>query len=311
MTAVTVGDATAEIDLFFFDCDGIIFDVNPAKSAAFDYAVADYPAPARQALVAYHQQSGGISRYHKLRRFFTEMCPVDDVDHAVERALERFGDFSRKAYEDLVPRPEALQLAAAVDASERGYVVSGSDQTELVGVFDRKGITHRFAEVLGSPTDKPTHLRRVMGELGTPANRALFIGDGRGDFDCADELGVWFVFLAEMSDWVDGREVVLAAQERFARARGRRRGSGAMGRVARFARVISDQFVSVQCRAARNERRRTDKLITDKLITENYPINRATNVWTRSDAESSTRSSGRGLRRSTTTFTSASSVGSS
>ena len=219
MTMVTVDGRAATIDLFFFDCDGIIFDVNPAKSAAFDYAVADYPAEARRALVAYHRQSGGISRYAKLRKFFSEMCPVDDVDDAVERALERFGAFSRGAYDDLTPRPEALRFAAAVGAAERGYVVSGSDQAELRGVFERQGITGHFVEILGSPTDKPTHLARVMGERQVAAERALFIGDGRGDFDCADKLGVWFVFLAEMSDWVDGREVVRAAQPRFS-ARG-------------------------------------------------------------------------------------------
>ncbi len=219
MTAIRVGPATAEVALFFFDCDGIIFDVNPAKSAAFDYAVADYPANARRALVEYHQQTGGISRYAKLRRFFTEMCPVDDVDAAVAKALERFGDFSRRAYDELEPREEALELAAAVGAAERGYVVSGSDESELRGVFDAKGIADRFAEILGSPTDKPTHLRAVMAKRDVSPRQALFIGDGRGDFDCADELGVWFVFLAEMSDWVDGREVVTEARDRFA-ARG-------------------------------------------------------------------------------------------
>jgi len=219
MIPVTIGPRVAEIDLFFFDCDGVIFDVNPAKSAAFDHAVAAYPAPAREALVAYHQQSGGISRYAKLRRFFTEMCPVDDVESAIADALERFGAFSRRAYEDLAPRDEALRFATAVGARQRGWVVSGSDQAELRGVFDRKGIADRFADVLGSPTDKPTHLRRVMAERGIPTQRALFIGDGRGDFDCADELGLWFVFLAEMSDWANGRQVVSAAQERFA-ARG-------------------------------------------------------------------------------------------
>ena len=219
MTAVRIGPATVEVDLCFFDCDGIIFDVNPAKSAAFDYAVAGYPADARRALVSYHQQTGGISRYAKLRRFFTEMCPVDDVDGAVAHALERFGEFSRRAYDPLVPREEALELAAAVGAAERGYVVSGSDQTELRDVFEAKGIADRFADILGSPTDKPTHLTRVMTDEAVPPTRSLFIGDGRGDFDCAEELGLWFVFLAEMSDWVDGRQVVAAAQDRFA-ARG-------------------------------------------------------------------------------------------
>lgn len=216
MTALSIDGSTASVDLVFFDCDGIIFDVNPAKSAAFDYAVADHPADARRALVSYHQQTGGISRYAKLERFFTEMCPVDDVDKAVAQALRRFGEFSRRAYDDLTPRSEALRFAAAVSAEERGYVVSGSDQVELRDVFEAKGISDRFVEILGSPTDKPTHLRRVLAERHVPAERALFIGDGRGDFDCADELGVWFVFLAEMSDWSDGRQVVGDAQTRFA-----------------------------------------------------------------------------------------------
>ena len=98
-------------------------------------------------------------------------------------------------------------------------MVSGSDQTELRDVFEAKGIADRFADILGSPTDKPTHLTRVMTDEAVPPTRSLFIGDGRGDFDCAEELGLWFVFLAEMSDWVDGRQVVAAAQDRFA-ARG-------------------------------------------------------------------------------------------
>jgi phosphoglycolate phosphatase-like HAD superfamily hydrolase len=217
LSALGLDDAIAQIDIVFFDCDGVIFDVNAAKSAAFDYAVADYPAPARQALVAYHQQSGGISRYAKLRRFFTEICPVDDVEPAVEEALERFGAFSRRAYDDLHPRPQALRFAENVQAASRGYVVSGADQAELRSIFDAKAITHHFVEVLGSPADKPTHVRRVLADRGLPPSRALFIGDGRGDFDCADEIGLWFVFLREMSDWVDGREVVEGARGRFAK----------------------------------------------------------------------------------------------
>ncbi len=133
----------------------------------------------------------------------------------MERALERFGAFSRRAYDDLAPRPEALEFAAAVGARERGYVVSGADHEELRGIFERKGIADRFVAVLGSPDDKPTHVRRVLNERGAEASRALFIGDGRGDFECADDVGLWFVFLAEMSDWVDGRQVVAEAQDRF------------------------------------------------------------------------------------------------
>lgn len=187
----------------FMDCDGIIFDANGAKVAAFEAALADEPAGPRAELIAHHKQTGGVSRYEKLRRFYTEMVPSDDPEASIAAALGRFSQASIAGYRSLTPRPEALRFAEAMGGTETVYVVSGSDGEELRQVFAEHDLLGRFADVLGSPTKKVPHMQRVLSERGVAPTEALMIGDGRGDLEACHTLGVPFIFLREMSEWTD------------------------------------------------------------------------------------------------------------
>lgn len=80
-------------------------------------------------------------------------------------------------------------------------VVSGTDQVELREVFATKRLMESFADVLGSPTTKLEHFRIVLDAVGARAQRAVMIGDGRGDFEAPREVGMPFVFLAAYSYW--------------------------------------------------------------------------------------------------------------
>jgi len=101
-------------------------------------------------------------------------------------------------YATLSPRPEALQLAALFPTV---YVVSGGSQDELRAVFNTAGIAGRFAEICGSPTGKPEHIRRILVKTGLTPGDCLFVGDGFTDFKTSQAVGCEFVFLSEMSDW--------------------------------------------------------------------------------------------------------------
>ena len=195
------------------DCDGIIFDVNAAKTEAFVQAVADYPVEARQALARHHEAHGGLSRYAKFRHFFSTIHPVDDPEPHVARALARFGAITSRAYDALTPRREALAVCDALGGPRRVFVVSGSDQRELRSVFRDHGIAERFAAVLGSPTEKRQHMASILGERAIDGGLALMVGDGRTDFEAARELNIPFVFLAEMSEWSEARALLAAAVE--------------------------------------------------------------------------------------------------
>lgn len=200
MTILLAGEPRA-VDVVFMDCDGVIFDSNEMKSGAMAAAVAGYPQPAVDEIVALHQKQGGISRHAKLRHFFTEIHPVEDVEAALAEALDKFGAHSKNGYRSIEPIPAALDFARAFDGPRNVYVVSGTDQAELREVFESKGLTSNFADVLGSPTTKPEHFRRVLAERGVAATNALMVGDGSGDFEAARALGMPFVFLAPYSDW--------------------------------------------------------------------------------------------------------------
>ena len=197
----------------FMDCDGVIFDTNQLKCDAFRYALDRYPREAVEALVAWHKQTGGVSRYLKIEHFFRELCPVDNLDAASTRALLRFGEFCERGYEAMTPRPEALAFAALAGGPECVWVVSGSDEEELRKVFVRQDIADRFVDVHGSPVGKRAHLTRILAARGVAPAEALFVGDGGGDWEAAQAVGVPFVFLGEMSEWQDGPSTIAASGE--------------------------------------------------------------------------------------------------
>lgn len=210
-----LGATLRTFDVAFLDCDGVLFDSNPMKSGAMAAAVAGRPDEAVEAILAYHAAHGGISRYEKLRYFFTEVHPVDDAEVAIADALERFGAHARDGYRELDPLPAALPFVRALGGPASVYVVSGSDQEELRAVFEAKGLRRLFADVLGSPTTKPRHLNDVLTERAVAPERAVLIGDGRGDFEAAREVGLPFVFLEAHSDWADARRALEGAPEVF------------------------------------------------------------------------------------------------
>jgi len=184
----------------FLDCDGVIFDSNGFKLEALRHALAGFPSPALSEMEAYWSANGGVSRYEKLGYFFSEILGTSDVPQHVAAAALRFTEFSRRAYADSSPLPEALLFARRTGAS-RCFVVSGTDQDELRDVFSDKQLSQGFAQVCGSPTSKLCHVKRILEEHACAGERALFIGDGGGDFDVARKLGVPFIYIDQYSEW--------------------------------------------------------------------------------------------------------------
>jgi phosphoglycolate phosphatase-like HAD superfamily hydrolase len=189
-----------EAPCVFLDCDGVIFDSNGFKLEAMRYALSGYPEPALREMDAYWSANGGVSRYEKLAYFFDEILKSDDVASRVAAAAARFTEFSRRAYGECRPLPEALSFAQQTGA-ERCFVVSGTDQDELRDVFAAKQLSTLFSEVCGSPTSKLAHLQRILEQRACPAERALFIGDGGGDFEVARRLNMPFIYINRYSEW--------------------------------------------------------------------------------------------------------------
>jgi phosphoglycolate phosphatase-like HAD superfamily hydrolase len=156
--------------------------------------------------------NGGMGRLTKFEHFFRELFVTDDAEARVRETAGRFGELSRRAFVSAQPIAEALSLARDA-GSERTFVVSGADQDELRDIFAEKGLRRLFREIYGSPTSKLEHVARILREEACPPGRALFVGDGGGDFEVCRTLGVPFVFLAQYSDWREADEALHDARD--------------------------------------------------------------------------------------------------
>ncbi len=195
----------AQYRTLVFDCDGVVLDSNRVKTEAFYTAALPYGESHAQALVTYHTQHGGISRYAKFEKFLRDIVggPVDDV--ATRELLESYAAEVRQGL--LQCRiAEGLELLRKATPHARWMLLSGGDQAELRDVFSQRGIASWFdLGIYGSPESKDDILSREIanGALELPT---LFFGDSRYDHQAATRAGLDFVFVSgwtEFEGWQD------------------------------------------------------------------------------------------------------------
>lgn len=191
---------------FIFDCDGVILNSNKIKTEAFYQTALAYGEAAAEALVVYHIENGGVSRYKKFAYFLNEIVPAlarkvsgpnQEVllEHYAETVLD--GLLNCEVVEGL----DELRLKTI---HANWLIVSGSDQVELRHVFAQRGLDKYFnGGIFGSPDTKEEILDREI-KNGNIQQPALFLGDSKYDHKVAQLAGLDFVFLTawtEVKDW--------------------------------------------------------------------------------------------------------------
>lgn len=185
-----------------FDCDGVLLDSNAMKSQGFALALADYPAQAVERFLAFQRTAFGMSRYRLVDAFFEGYLERMGMDREKEAILSAFGRYCAENYAHQActeGAEEALSRLAAHGVPM--FVVSGSDQQELRGVLDARGLARFFLDILGSPTSKSTNLSKVVASC--PAKRHVFVGDAEADYLAARDHHCDFFYL---STWAADRE---------------------------------------------------------------------------------------------------------
>lgn len=178
----------------FFDFDGVIVDSIPVKLRAFATLFASYGTAIQEAVVRYHLDNGGMPRHEKIRHCFAAFAG-QSLNGA---ELEQAGlTFSSLVVDEVVAAPLATGVRSALErlklASIPAFVVSGTPGDEMRLIVARKGLTPYFAEVHGSPRDKPAILADILARHGFSPNRCLFIGDAMADCNAAAANGLRFL----------------------------------------------------------------------------------------------------------------------
>jgi phosphoglycolate phosphatase-like HAD superfamily hydrolase len=200
-----------EFGTWLFDCDGVILDSNSLKTEAFRRVGLAYGTNEAEALVNYHVTHGGMSRHRKLRHFFREILGRHDCEDELREALARYAAFVGEGLRRCPEVPGVREFLARLRKSGdvRMYVVSGSDQEELRGVFQDRGLAPYFDGIFGSPAEKPEIVRDLCSDNGR-GGRAVFCGDSRLDYEAAIASGIEFVMIYGYTEWTGWRESVRA-----------------------------------------------------------------------------------------------------
>jgi len=195
-------------DFFIFDCDGVILDSNKLKSNAFAEALPNEPPDLVTEFVEYHKENGGISRYQKFRYYFEGMKKQVEAEDKIEKALSNFAAIVSQGLISCNYIPGALEFIENLfKLNKRLFVVSGSDENELIQVFIKRGIDHYFEKIYGSPANKAENTGKVVSNMKKPII-GLFFGDSKSDYDSANFFGIDFVFVKDYSEWENGLEIV-------------------------------------------------------------------------------------------------------
>ena len=184
-----------------FDCDGVILDSNVVKTEAYFRTAKQLGATDQQAqaLVDYHVQLGGISRYHKFDYYLREILHVAATDEAIAELLATFAKELEEGLMacEIAPGIEALKAATP---HANWMILSGGDQLEIQALFKKRDLTKYFdGGLFGSPDNKDTVLAREIasGNIQFPA---LFVGDSKYDHEASTNAKLDFVFV---SDWTE------------------------------------------------------------------------------------------------------------
>jgi HAD superfamily hydrolase (TIGR01549 family) len=178
----------------FFDFDGVILDSVHVKTEAFAQMFRQYGPNIERAVVEYHLEHGGISRFEKFKHYYNNLLHTPVSEDQLQTLGEEFSELVlAKILES--PFVSGAQETLRELASERipAFVVSGTPEEEVKSIVDNRGLSAFFQEVHGSPRVKDEILLDIIWRRGFVPARCLFIGDAMSDYKAARSVGTRFL----------------------------------------------------------------------------------------------------------------------
>lgn len=177
-----------------FDFDGVVVESGKIKTQAFAELYRPYGDAIVEAVVAYHTQNGGMSRYRKFRHFQEHLLNQPPLTEAEEKALDlRFSELVVEAVIAAEAVPGAVDLIRQQSARIPLFVASGTPETELKSIVERRGLARYFTDVRGAPAVKKTLIADILATHALKPESVLMIGDAMADLEGAEANGTAFL----------------------------------------------------------------------------------------------------------------------
>lgn len=175
-----------EIQNIIFDFDGVILDAVPIKTRAFATLFGAFPADKVDQFLAYHDLHGGVSRYEKIRYFFTSIMHESVEENKIQEYASTFSAITMRELMD------SSNLIDSTSSFIRQYherynmhIASGADEKDLKEICEALELSPFFRSIHGSPTPKAELVRHIIKQNGYLKTATILIGDSLTDFEAA------------------------------------------------------------------------------------------------------------------------------
>lgn len=169
-----------------FDFDGVIIESGKIKTQAFAELYRPYGDDIVAQVVQFHTQNGGMSRYRKFRHFQEHFLHQPSLTEAEEKQLDiRFSELVVEAVIAAEPVPGAIELIQRQSGKIPLFVASGTPESELKVIVERRGLTPYFTKVRGAPALKKTIIAEILSAYSLAPESVLMIGDAMADYEGA------------------------------------------------------------------------------------------------------------------------------
>jgi HAD superfamily hydrolase (TIGR01509 family) len=183
------------IRLAIFDCDGVLFDSEPANLAFYREVlrVAGAPPVPESAEAAYHS----LASSELFEKLFGDRPELLAHVQSVARSMDYAPFFPL-----MQPKPLLRETLQRIRATRATAMATNRGKT-TTGVLTHFGLGHLFDLAVGvldvaRPKPHPDMLLRCLEHIGVSPREAVYVGDQPTDLAAAEAAGITFVGMGPM-----------------------------------------------------------------------------------------------------------------
>lgn len=167
-----------------FDFDGVLVESANIKTLAFAELYKGYGNDIVNAVVRYHEQHAGVSRYKKFEYFQTKLLNKPYSQRDEEQLSKQFSEIVENAVIQADEVPGALSFLEQ-QRNKLLYIASATPEAELLRIAKKRGIASYFKNIHGSPNSKKDIIAKVLSDNNLKPSEVLMIGDAAADHEAA------------------------------------------------------------------------------------------------------------------------------
>lgn len=179
-------------EVIIYDFDGVICDSVNVKTEAFVELYKNEGSEIQAQVREYHLLNGGISRFEKFRYFQSALLKKEVSENDINVLANKFAALVKEKVISSAYITGAYEFIKK-NASKQQFICTGTPEIEILEIAERKGISHFFQHLYGSPKTKTEIIDMILIQTSVNKENCLFFGDAMTDYKAAKSCNIPFI----------------------------------------------------------------------------------------------------------------------